>query len=77
MKLNDAIRFLDMIKNDDDVFKNEKKKTAGTWCSECKQNKAVGLHPFWHRYRRELCDKCAKEYHKLLHEIGAYDPYDY
>ncbi len=72
MKLSMAVKILVDIKEKDDKFLTEKSETtAATLCSECHKNTHVGLVPFWHLYRRLLCDSCAKEYFQMLKEIGA------
>jgi hypothetical protein len=65
----DIVRILNQIKADDDKFEEE---NNGTFCCECRNHTFVGSYPFWHRFRRSLCDACGREYTKFLKDIGAW-----
>lgn len=68
MRRTTAINILTRIQAEDNEFQDGK---AGTFCSECKANTAVGFYPFWHFFRRSLCSSCAQEYIKTLKALGA------
>jgi cytochrome c553 len=77
MKVWQQIKILDDIKKEDKTFLKEKsKESAATFCVECHKNTHVGLYPFWHLYRRPLCEKCGKEYVTFLRQISAYDDFN-
>ena len=65
---------LDRIKADDSLFLKEKRKeSAATFCCYCHRNTHAGYHPFWHQYRRLLCESCGKNYRIFLKNLGAVD----
>jgi len=74
VKVSNIISLLEDIQKRDKQFQYEKSlHTAATFCCECGKNTFVGLKPFWHRFGRELCDSCAKDYVQMLKALGAYD----
>ena len=77
MKTYKAIALLDAIKEKDAQKEkaNREKYGAATICLECGKNTFVGSHPFWHIYRRDLCENCVGDYIDLLRAIGAYDKF--
>ena len=76
MQIYRIIKILEDILKEDKVFLESKRSGGGTWCCDCKKNTGVSVYPFWHFYRRELCDRCGKEYGKMLKGLGAYDKLD-
>jgi uncharacterized protein (DUF983 family) len=69
------VGFLDHLQESD--AKNEKinrsKYGAATICPKCGKNASVSFVPFWHRYRRILCEACGAEYVHLLKTLTAWN----
>lgn len=67
-----AAELLESIQKQDEEFLAKKlETTGGTFCCACKANKPIALYPFYHRFGRQLCDDCRKDYRELLRGIGA------
>lgn len=70
----EALEILEYLRSKDKTFFEEMSKEHGaaTFCAVCKQNTHAGLHPFYHQYRRSLCDKCRPRYTALLEALQEY-----
>ena len=75
MNRNYMVELLKRMQEEDAKKSEECRKEHGaaTICMECNQNTFVGIHPFWHRYARNLCDKCGPEYTRFLRVNGCLD----
>lgn len=76
MQIWQQLEIIDLLRKKDAEFFAQKEKEQiayATWCPQCGKNTSVGYHPYWHIFRRSLCDQCGKEYEAMLKEIGAVD----
>lgn len=78
MNMSFSLRLLEETKKEDEKFLADKRQaTAATFCAQCHKNTHkntfVGLKPFWHRFGRQLCDACGRDYVEMLKALGAWD----